>query len=213
MKTHILLLLLSVVGDAVAHPALYHYLEINLLEPGVVSVFVTVHAPELTDTVTPLEADVFGKTWLSTRDDETISALVKSADLFARQVFDFRFGARELEPSFRFPGPETIRHPGPDSAVPEGCFSGESILPYQADEKTLSINFSPGAQKRLMLIINRPAAFPEVKDLEPGSQYSIAIPATPVSQPRQIWPVAVAIGMALAMLAMALIRRRRACLR
>ena len=208
-----ILLILLVAGEALAHPALYHYLEINLLEPGEVAVFVTVHAPELTDTVAPLEADVFGKAWLSTRDDETIVELVKSADRFAGEAFDFRFGEREVKPSFEFPAPETIRHPGLDSVVPEGCFSGAATLPYQVGEETLLIDFSGSAQKRLMLIINRPAAFPEVIDLEPGSHYEIVLPAAPVSVRNRNGLVTATIGAVFVILLIALIRRRRACLR
>ncbi len=209
----VIVIFLAAAGNAVAHPALYHYLEINLLEPGAAAVFVTVHAPELTDTVAPLDADVFGKEWLSTRNDETIVKLVESANHFADQVFAFRFGEREVQPSFAFPEPETIRHPGPDSSVPEGCFSGESILPYQFGEETLFINFSLSAQKRLMLIINRPASFPEVIDLEPGSQYTLALPAAPVSAYHRRWLEAAPVLTAVLILVMALIRRRRACLR
>lgn len=209
-----ILLILLVAGNAVAHPALYHYLEINLLDPGQASVFVTVHAPELTDTVAPLEADVFGKAWLSTRDDEAIADLVKSADFFAGDVFDFRFGARQVDPLFEFPDPETIRHPGPDSAVPEGCFSGAAMLPYRVGEETLSIDFSASAQKRLMLIINRPRAFPQVIDIEPGSHYELTLPAAPVSANKGRGLAYGIVGAVLVILlaALALMRRRRACL-
>ena len=207
----LIFLILLAGGKVIAHPALYHYLEINLLEPGEVSVFVTVHAPELSDEVAPLEADVFGKAWLSTRDDVTIAELVKSADFFVGEVFDFRFGDREVRPLFKFPDPEMIRHPGPDSAVPEGCFSGEVTLPYQVGEETLFIDFSLSAQKRLMLIINRPAAFPEVIDLEPGSRYALTLPTAPVPVQMRSWLVTAAIASVITIFAVALIRRRRAC--
>jgi hypothetical protein len=182
-----ILFFLLAAENLAAHPALYHYLEINLLKPGEVSFFVTVHAPELTDTVEPLEADVFGKTWLATRDDATIGELVKSADHFANEAFVFRFGERLAQPQFAFPAPEMIRYPGPESTIPDGCFGGEATLPYQTDETSLSIDFSSSAQKRLMLIINRPAAFPEVVDLEPGKQYAVALPPVPVAARPHTW--------------------------
>lgn len=210
-----ILIFLLAAGQAAAHPALYHYLEINLLEPGEVPIFVTFHAPELSDEVAPLEADVFGREWLSTRDDETIAGLVENAHRFADEVFSYQIGKRVVRPELVFPDSTTIRDPGPESAVPEGCFSGGSTLPYQVGEETLLIEFSGKAQKRLMLIINRPGDFPQVIDLEPGGRHEVALPPVPVSawQGGRSTARVAGVLLPLIVLTMALIRRRRACLR
>ena len=47
--TFLILAVWIAISRADAHPALYHYLEINLHEPGTIRVFVTLHAPELSD--------------------------------------------------------------------------------------------------------------------------------------------------------------------
>jgi len=203
-------------GPAAGHPALYHYLEINLLEPGEVSVYVTFHAPELSTGVAPLEEDIFGREWLATRDDVSLAALVENADRFAGEVFSFRFGDRNVVPDFAFPGFETIRRPPAGSVVPDGCFSGAATLVYERAETDLMIEFSATAEKRLMLIINRPAAFPRVIDLEPGGHFSLALPEAPaLSRPdpdRKAILFSGAITLLL-LLTLALMRRRRACLR
>jgi hypothetical protein len=206
--TSVILLFFALAGPAAAHPALYHYLEINLLEPGAVPVYVTFHAPELIEgTVTP-EDDLYGREWLATRDDLTLAGLVENADRFAGEVFAFRFAEREVAPDFVFPDFATIRRPPPGSVVPDGCFSGAAMLPYTRGETELTIGFSATAQKRLMLIINRPAAFPEVVDLEPGAQYVLALPEAPIGAGSRWRGAAVLVGL-IAILVVALIRRRR----
>lgn len=175
-----ILLFFALVGPAAAHPALYHYLEINLLDAGEVPVYVTFHAPELIEGVVTPEDDLYGREWLATRDDATLAGLVENADRFAGEVFAFRFAEREVAPDFVYPDFATIRRPPPGSVVPDGCFSGAAMLPYTRAETALTIAFSATAQKRLMLIINRPAAFPEVVDLEPGEHYVLALPEAPV---------------------------------
>ncbi len=173
---------LFVASSAAAHPALYHYVEINLHEPGEVRLYVTVHAPELSDEVRPLEEDVFGAEWLATLDDETIAGLVANAQRFGDEKFAFHFGERRAEIALRYPVAELIRHPPADSAVPAGCFSGEAEMLYQADETTLTLDFSALADKRLMLVINRPGAFPEVSDIEPGTSVRIPLPPAPEAE-------------------------------
>ena len=174
------LLFFALVRPAAAHPALYHYLEINLLDAGEVPVYVTFHAPELIEGVVTPEDDLYGREWLATRDDATLAGLVENADRFAGEVFAFRFAEREVAPDFVYPDFATIRRPPPGSVVPDGCFSGAAMLPYTRAETALTIAFSATAQKRLMLIINRPAAFPEVVDLEPGEHYVLALPEAPI---------------------------------
>lgn len=170
---------LALTGTVAAHPALYHYVEINLHEPGEVRIYVTVHAPELSDQVRPLEEDVFGAEWLATLDDETIAELVANAQRFGDEKFAFHFGERRAEIALHYPSAELIRHPPADSAVPAGCFSGEAEMRYQTSETALSLDFSALADKRLMLVINRPGAFPEVSDIEPGTSVRIPLPAAP----------------------------------
>jgi hypothetical protein len=197
-------------GPAAAHPALYHYLEINLLEPGEVSVYVTLHAPELIEGVVKPGDDLYGREWLATRDDAALAVLVENAGEFATAVFSFRFGNREVQPDFVFPDFETIRRPPPGSVVPEGCFSGGVTVPCSRGEADLTIDFSPMAEKRLMLIINRPSAFPEVIDLEPGGRYVLALPEAPTVT-RGIRGFMLIPAILFVALVIALIRRRRAC--
>jgi hypothetical protein len=203
-----ILLFFALAGPAAAHPALYHYLEINLLDAGEVPVYVTFHAPELIEGVVTPEDDLYGREWLATRVDVTLAGLVENADRFAGEVFAFRFAEREVAPDFVFPDFATIRRPPPGSVVPDGCFSGAAMLPYTRGESELTITFSATAQKRLMLIINRPAAFPEVVDLEPGEQYVLALPEAPIKAGSG-WRGAAVLAGLIAILVVALIGWRR----
>jgi len=172
-------MILVTASSVSAHPALYHYLEINLHQPGKVTVYVTVHAPELSDEVAPLEEDVFGAEWLASLDDAKIAGLVAKAESFGVEKFAFRFGERRAELALDFPDADTIRLPAADTEVPAGCFSGVASLDYAPGENTLTLQFADSAEKRLMLVINRPAAFPEVFDIEPGTTHEIPLPAAP----------------------------------
>ena len=203
-----ILLFFALAGPAAAHPALYHYLEINLLDAGEVPVYVTFHAPELIEGVVTPEDDLYGREWLATRDDATLAGLVENADLFAGEVFAFQFAEREVAPDFVYPDFATIRRPPPGSVVPDGCFSGAAMLPYTRGETALMIAFSATAQKRLMLIINRPAAFPEVIDLEPGEQYVLALPEAPL-EGGAVWGIAAVLLSLILILVLALIGWRR----
>ena len=63
----------------------------------------------------------------------------------------------------------------------------------------LRAGFAANAQKRLLLSIARPAAFPEVRDLGPGEDFSISLPDPPPRSKLE-WPVSfimVAMGLAL----------------
>jgi hypothetical protein len=202
------LLFFALAGPAAAHPALYHYLEINLLDAGEVPVYVTFHAPELIEGVATPQDDLYGREWLATRDDATLAGLVENADRFAGEVFAFQFAERGVAPDFVFPDYETIRRPPPGSVVPDGCFSGAAMLPYTRGETALTIGFSATAQKRLMLIINRPAAFPEVVDLEPGENYVLALPEAPV-EAGAVWRIAAVLVGLIVILVVALIGWRR----
>jgi len=165
--------------SAAGHPALYHYLEINLNHPGEISVYLTVHAPELSDDVAPLEEDVFGAAWLSSLDDSTIATLVTNAERFSHEKFAFHVDDRDAGLKLKFPDAEVIRLPAGETEVPAGCFSGVGRIDYSAAENVLTVAFSDSAEKRLMLVINRPASFPEVFDIEPGSVHEIPLPPAP----------------------------------
>ncbi len=207
----IVLALLAGASSASAHPALYHYLEINLHQPGQVTVYVTVHAPELSDEVAPLEEDVFGAEWLASLDDATIAGLVANAERFGDEKFAFSFGERSAELALDFPDADVIRLPAADTEVPAGCFSGVASLAYAPGENTLTLQFADTADKRLMLVINRPAAFPEVFDIEPGTAREIQLPPAPEIR-RFAWSKAHVSAIAAAIVGIAVllvIRRRR----
>jgi hypothetical protein len=181
MKRLILSILLWWLGvvTVVAHPALYHYVEINLNEPGKIRVYLTLHAPELSDEVLPLEKDMFGADWLAGLGDSDIADLVANAYRFGDEKFSFLIDGQPLQLALTFPSADEIRRPPVDSQVPAGCFSGVAELNYAGGKKILTVDFSEAAEKRLMLVINRPVAFPEVFDVEPGASRDIVLPEAP----------------------------------
>lgn len=115
---------------------------------------------------------------LENTDDET----------FIRETFQF---PREV--SFR----TTYDRTSPD--LPEGCHL--AILEARNPGGELSIRLSPQSEKRLLLVVSRPGAFPETKDLPPGASHTITLPDPPSVKRTNPWIgallVAAAIGIAL----------------
>lgn len=225
--------LLLLAPPSEAHQTLYEAVEVNLHDPAAVRVEFTVHAPELP---TPLSRGVdptsVDPKWLAGLPDPEIAALTREAEAFLRARFTLRW-SREDEPGresancldgepVRFEPSASIRNPPPDTKLPPGCLLATVRLANPGPPARLEVGYSDRGQKRLMLSVSRPGAFPEVRDVPPGGRESVALPEPPApppppspppgAPPRRFGPgpVAAATGAILALgVALALLARRR----
>ncbi|MFT5466711.1 MAG: hypothetical protein ACI8UO_001811 [Verrucomicrobiales bacterium] len=64
-----------------------------------------------------------------------------------------------------------------ETDLPEGCQLVSLEIPNPGQQ--LLISLANDSDKRLMLVVTRPAAFPDVRDIEPGSTSAIELPDPP----------------------------------
>jgi hypothetical protein len=200
---------------ASGHQTLYEAIEVNLHDPASIRIEFTIHAPELTSPLTAaLDPAAVDPAWLPGLSDGEIESLTREAEAFIRSRFAIRWSgpdAPELTSSeIHFDPPEGVRNPPADTKLPPGCLLGTMQLANPGPPRSLTIGFAPDAQKRLMLAISRPAAFPEVHDLAAGESTTIALPEPPPPPPRDFLPPAIALAAGLLLAAgLALMARRR----
>lgn len=182
-RSFIIAALLAVsAGSARAHLMLYENVEVYLRDPATIRIEFSIHAPELpsavADGVDPAGVDA---TWLAGLPDETIVRLTQEAETFLRKTFVLRQG--ESDPlagaEVRFDSLEGIRKPPVETKLPPGCVLAAVTLPNPGNAAPFSVGFAADAQKRLMLSVARPGAFPEVHDLAPGESVTIPLPEPP----------------------------------
>ncbi|MCB1063393.1 MAG: hypothetical protein KDN20_10795 [Verrucomicrobiae bacterium] len=183
MKRCILFLALSVCAPSVeAHLFLYENVECNLHDTRKTRIEFSIHAPELPTAVArgidPASVD---ETWLQGLDKETIEVLKNEAGAFIRETFLLQLGNEEWIKKcvIEFESVDRIQHPPPETQLPSGCLLATVWINNPESSLPLTVGFAPTAQKRLMVAIARPAAFPEVHDLAPGESVSISLPTPP----------------------------------
>jgi len=170
------------------HQTLYEAIEVNLHDPAVIWIEFTIHAPELPSPLTAgLDPTAVDLDWLRGLSDGQISELTREAESFIRAAFELSWS--DPDPSrpppqlvaerIAFEAPELVRNPPADTKLPAGCLLGSMSLANPGPPRALRIGFAPDAQKRLMLAISRPAAFPQVHDLAPGESAVVALPEAP----------------------------------
>ncbi|MBL9154839.1 MAG: hypothetical protein JNK37_20325 [Verrucomicrobiales bacterium] len=201
---------------AAGHQTLYEAIEVNLHDPATIRVEFTIHAPELP---TPLAAGVdpsaVDPAWLPGLDDAAIATLQDETTAFIRGHFSLRWtettDPRDILATapIRYEPLESIRRPPADTKLPPGCLLATVTLPNPGPPARLSVGYAEHGQKRLMLSVSRPAAFPEVRDVPPGGGHEIPLPVPPPPPASPFpWPAVVA---AVAGMGALLLLRRRQC--
>ncbi len=181
MKPSFLLFLLfaAAVPTARGHLLLYENVEVYLVDPERVRMEFTIHAPELPLAVAAgVDPAAVEESWLASLDAETRRALIGEAETFLRDTFLVRLADSDAlaGATVDFESPEV-------TDLPPGCLLGRIEFSNPGASTPFSVGFSPSAQKRLLLSIARPAAFPEVRDLAPGESMDIALPPAPPRPP------------------------------
>ncbi len=171
--------------SARAHQTLSENVEVNLHDPAVIRVEFTIHAPELpSPVVAGVDPSSVDPAWLAQRSDPEIEQLKHAATGFIRQTFIVRLGDadRLSGAEITFDPVALIRQPPPDTKLPTGCLLATVLMANPGPPEKLRVGFAVGAQKRLLLSVSRPAAFPEVRDLAPGESFDVTLPAAPPSK-------------------------------
>ena len=173
-------LVTSILPHARAHQELHHNIELDLRqmdETSAVQLTFTIHAPELLVGFSEAASALYDSNWLAQRSDQELEQLVTQGrdDLAGR--FTLRLDEGEpvdLAAKLTFENPDAIRNGGA-RGLPPGCL--EAFLELSAPEGTdrLRLDHARNSGKRLLLVIDRPGAFPEVVDVAPGTHAVVAL--------------------------------------
>jgi hypothetical protein len=150
-----------------AHESLYNYVEIRFPEEGGVEVEYALHAADyaIPFGVDPAETD---SSWFG-RLPEADRAKVIGA---VNESLQAGLGITTNSPGIRMEVP--VVGPGDSLSLDEGprpgCLCGSQILPAIPDAITFTYR---NPDKRLMIVVNRPGAFPEVHDLGAGESFTL----------------------------------------
>ncbi|MDF1860834.1 MAG: hypothetical protein P1U87_11520 [Verrucomicrobiales bacterium] len=150
-------------SPGISHDSLYDYLEIRFLENNHIEVTLSVHAADFSNResvdLSSVETDWFRalppseKAELIARANQSVSSAV---------AFSLQEGNA---PDTTFPVPTIPRTATIDSGARPGSLIASAILPESADRLVLRYS----GEKRLMVVVIRPGAFPKVHDLAPDS--------------------------------------------
>lgn len=162
----------------IAHEALYYTAEIHLNDPETIQVHFSIHAPEMMLAADTDFSDI-GDEWLAGLTDIEIETLIEKSREFVLKSYQMnskKWNALAAFPLL-FEAPELIRKPDPENAPRPGCLIASLVFPNPGG--VLEFIHSDKAEKRLLLAVIRPEAFPKTHDLEPGSIRTIALPDRP----------------------------------
>jgi hypothetical protein len=164
------------------HDSLYHYVEVRPGGESAVEVTFSIHAADLAS-ARALGADPAGNdlAWLRGRPEPEIAALLADARTFVTGTFTLGVDGTpvDLAEALRFPAAARLSaDPAASEAARPGFLEATLVLP--AGARVLSLAHAATSGKRLLLVLNRPGAFPVVRDLAPGDSAPITLtPDTP----------------------------------
>lgn len=161
-----------------AHDSLYHYIEIS--SPRNVEgaeIAFSIHAADL-ESARALGADPTGAdlAWLQNRTTAEMAPLLLEARAFLASTFTLQIQGEPISLDESLAFPETGALAAGDEAARPGFLVGTLRLPPGAVK--VELLHAPTSGKRLMVVLNCPRAFPEVRDLAPGEKTTI-----PLSKP------------------------------
>lgn len=168
-------------GVVRGHDSLYHYVEVRPGRESAVEVTFSIHAADLAS-ARALGADPAGNdlAWLRGRPESEIAALLADARTFVTGTFSLGAdgAAIDLAEALRFPAAARLSaDPAASEAARPGFIEATLVLP--AGTRVLSLAHAATSGKRLLLVLNRPGAFPVVRDLAPGDTAPLTLTSDP----------------------------------
>lgn len=158
-----------------AHDSLYHYIEIAAPRKGEgAEIAFSIHAADL-ESARALGADPAGTdlAWLRNRTTAEMAALLLEARAFLANHFTLQDHGELISLDEALAFSETGALAMGEEAARPGFLVGTLRLPPGMAE--VELLHAPTSGKRLMVVLNRPGAFPEVHDLAPGEKTTISI--------------------------------------
>jgi len=150
-----------------AHDSLYNYIEVRPAGPESVEIEFTVHAAELVPGVDPNSTDLL---WIENLTDAEVETLLSRARDF---VADSYLCSLPIGCDITFPDCAEIRQLALEADAPRpGCIVAHVTV--SRHQHPIALRYSEEAQKRLMLVVTTPGAFPQVHDLAPGEKFDIS---------------------------------------
>lgn len=177
------LLLALAAGVAGAHDSLYLYAEVRLPdrgEGGGGELVFSVHAAEL-PSAAALGADPLGTSldWFERADGPARGLLLGEAADYVARTFEVSLDGTNPRPAGAERGFDLVwpSFPAEESeaatAARPGFLAASASLP--PGSRRVIVRLSPLAEKRLLVVINRPGAFPKVHDLAPGESLDLPL--------------------------------------
>jgi len=169
-------LLLLALG-APAHDSLYNYVEVRLSSAEGAALEFTVHGPALAARF-GVDPTAGGDAWLEELTDAQEAQLLRDAERFVRETYRIRIdGADPLAGrAIHFDPPSAGgERDDPATAPRPGCYVGAVRLAEHPGVLELAYQ---NTEKRLMLVVTRRGAFPEIHDLAPGGSTRLSLAAS-----------------------------------
>lgn len=173
-------LVTSLLPHARAHQELHHNIELDLRQmekTGSLELVFTIHAPELVVGLEEAASALYNSDWLAQRSNQELNQLMTLGRKYL--AARFRLSIDDSEPvdlasRFTFEDADAIRSGGTRGLSP-GCLEASLVLSAPEGPGRLRLDHAADSGKRLLLVIDRPGAFPEVVDVAPGTHAVVAL--------------------------------------
>lgn len=163
------------------HDSLYHYVEVRTGHGKGGELTISIHGADLA-AARALGADPSGNdlSWLRGKPQSGIEVLLADARALVTGTFSLGIDgvAVDLAASLRFP-PAARLSADPDAAEAARPGFLEATLVVPVGARVLTLAHAATSGKRLLLVLNRPGAFPVVRDLAPGDSVPLTLTPAP----------------------------------
>ena len=171
---------LGLLSPAHGHQELHHNITLDLRQleqEGSIRLTFTLHAPELVVGLEEAASALYDRNWLAQQSPQELRRLMSLGRSYLAARFKLGIDDREpIELSRRvsFENPDAIRGGGARELSP-GCLEASLLLSPDETAGKLRIDHAANSNKRLLLVIERTGAFPEVEDIPPGAHALIPL--------------------------------------
>jgi hypothetical protein len=165
-------LLCALCSPGISHDSLYDYLEIRFLKLDRIEIALSVHAADFSHRV-PVDLSSVETDWFDALSSSEKTELIARANQSVNAALKFTISDGASDAAF--PVPEIP----PTALIDSGARPGSLIATSTLPEATKHLTLHYSGQKRLMVVVIRPGAFPKVHDLAPESTGKFSLRPAP----------------------------------